>query len=533
MMVGLVCLVMLLIQISSSLPYSAIDGGLYTQDIILETALRQLQLIALFLLIAVTTRQRFLSHALSLFMLILISYVHQLRFISPWLLYSSLPRPTIYSELIGYGSLKGWRLVISLQWSIIALVLVILSIKIWRGGTNLGKGQAFLHLVRSKITIRSLLSGLMVYGLVISLLISQSPYLRFFEHSSTTLSIKLASQQAQLISQDGHTIIIDAQYYHNYQVHTIMNRAIVALHLGERLFGPYPYHRLVLEEIPKGLPTPVENRPGHIRLSEDQGWLACPDTTQLDYLDYLLTREIVKQWWHQRPYVANDGQPMFEYSLPEYLALQAVKTRYGSNRLAERLAQRATNVNRWRSNARTPEPALTQTTNQTVIAQDQAALVFSRIGESWGDSCLQTCISQYYRQSVGKPLSASAFVNTMNRRLPDSLAYLTDYLTHRFQFSYEISSLGQLLDELLVTIIAKKFDQNEQGQAFEVNANDWIPIVLTDDEGHQLYRKLVRPRSGSLPPPLRLPMIKGASQLIIDPLCVWMPTNQHRHRKRF
>ncbi|GAB3794692.1 hypothetical protein GCM10028819_09220 [Spirosoma humi] len=532
LIVGFVSLVMVLIQITSSLPLSAIDWELYAQDMLLETGGRQLQLIALFLLISVLTRQRFLGHALSFLGLILLSYAQQRRIVSPWLLYSSLPTPAVYSELIGYGPLSRLRLLISLQWSLLALLLVATSTLVWTRATQPGKDRrrVFWTLPRLRVVLWIILGILLSYGLLGTLQIDHVPYLPVVEPMVGS-SKPAASRHARVSSQDGHLIQIDIRYHHPYQVNALVNRIIVALQQGEHLFGPYPYSQLRVEEVPKGRQADVENRPGCIRLAENQGWLAGPDSTQLDYLDYLLTREVIRQWWQRRVCAPTAGSSLFTHSLPEYLALQAVKMRYGSDRLAKRLAQRAARVSAWRGSNRTQEPALTQTTNQTVIAQDQAAVVFTQIGEVWGDSALQTCIGQYYRQSAGRPLTTSAFVHFIEGQLPDSLAYLTSYLTHRFRFDLRIGQIGRLPDELVVTLLLQKFDQNRQGQLIAVNPFDWVPIVLTDDKGRQLYRELIRPGPDS--PPFRLPLVKGATQVVIDPLRVWMTANQSPHSKRF
>lgn len=207
----------------------------------------------------------------------------------------------------------------------------------------------------------------------------------------------------------GKPIVIKVKYQHTYQVPHMVLSTQAALRKGETLFGAYPYSSIQICEVPI-TQSGILSTPGNISIPEKQGWLADnKQPAELDYIDYLISREVFKQWLVHRLSPAHQpGDGFVRQSLADYLALQTVARKYGSERLKQRLAQRTRLYVSSRNRYREPEGLVLQSSGNDALERGRAALALSSIGQVWGDAPLSLTISQFYKKSIYKSTKATA-----------------------------------------------------------------------------------------------------------------------------
>lgn len=327
------------------------------------------------------------------------------------------------------------------------------------------------------------------------------------------------------------TVGLVVRAYHPETV-SLWQRAISdALQRGTDIFGAYPYPALTVTEVPSTTES-TRSTPSEIRLTEAEGWTAdarLPE--QLDYLYYVATREVLKQWTNPR---CAPGAGLVENSLVEYLALQAMKDRFGVDRLRERLAQRFARYERQRGVAASFEPTLAQSKGSLYVERDRAALVFNSIGQLWGDKPLSLSIGQFVRQggSADQPasLTSAAFVQHLTKALPDSIWFLASYLTERPFFDAFIANVHRTGDAIVIRVDCQKWDDDGYGALKPKLLADAMPLVVLDGSGREIYRKMVWPTI-QLRDPFWIPDLPNARTIVLDPLGAWPDVQRSNNRK--
>ena len=515
-----------------------IDWSLYALDLGLGAFLGYAWLIALAFVVAVLVNHRLASHVVSVVMLMVLMLAPRFGYESAgrWL-YGWLPGTDAYSELAGYGAFASARWAFACVWLTVTGVFITLAL--W--GYNRGVVVDFSARVRQlkaqfSWKYASLSGSLFVLCIAGQLLISQHDYdkpatlLTQTKQSWATAEPLALQSKSSVIAIDNRTIALTIRYKHPETVALWQQAVSDALRRGTTLFGTYPYDHLTLTEAPSSTET-TRSLPGHIRLTETEGWTAdTREPKQLDYLVYVATREVLKQWTNRH---TAPGAGLVENSLVEYLALQVVKERFGLDRLRDRLAQRNKTYDQQRRLAADFEPTLALSSGQTYVERDRAAMVFSSIGEVWGDKPLSLSIGQFFSQknSTGKPtsLTSAAFVQHLTNALPDSIRFLTTYLTERPVFDASIESVYRAGDAIIVKMNNQKWADDGLGTLTAQLPADAMPLVVLDGSGREIYRKLVWPTSQNLP--LWLPELPTARTVVLDPLGAWPDVFRFNNRR--
>ncbi|GAB3895443.1 gluzincin family metallopeptidase [Spirosoma agri] len=333
-------------------------------------------------------------------------------------------------------------------------------------------------------------------------------------------------------SVSGEVIRVQIKYHHPYQVRQLRNAVQFAIHKGERLFGHYPYPSLEILEVPTGS-APIWSKPGQIAISEKQGWTAdYRQPEKLDHIDYLVSREVFRQWLVHRIQPSHQpGEGFVRQSLADYLALDIISRQYGTDRLTQRLLQRKALYVRNRNRIHKPEVPVLKSTGNDALEYGRAALALNSIGQIWGSKPLSLTIAQFYRQAVQKPGSAtaSAFANTLANNLPDSLHYLTTYLSDQLWFDFKVGRIAALPDRMTISVFATKWRENTDGQRHYIPINDFVPLVVVDEQGREIYRQLAHPNPDK--PEVSLPALPTARAVLIDPLGAWPELSRHDNNK--
>ncbi len=514
---GILFLTGVCVQLSHNFP--DIDWHRYASDLLGDSFPRYCQLICLGACVSSLVNDRLRSHLVNLLLFGLFVFMN-VRYASDsgWFSYSFLPGSTTYSDLTGYGSATPLRLPVQLLWWAVAMLLLTGVLITWNRGVDAAISQRstlWLTRVNSSYCLPLVIGAVSAIGLAIWHIyhIQHEPLFRPVAHYKT--------HHVHLTSPTGHRLGLHIQYHHPYQIQHMVQATIAALNKGEQLFGPYPFRDLSITEYPAPQP-PTRSAPGRIWLSEQHGWIADnQQPAQTDYIDYVLAKEIFRQWLDHRLQPANTaGSGFIQTGLPEYLALQRVRDQYGDDRLRDRLAQRAITYTRNRRAQHTVENCPVLSIDDATDRYRTPALLAS-IGQIWGDKPLSYTISQFYRATVNKPGSATAvgFAQMLASQLPDSLAYLQTYLTDRLEFDLKIGDVTRFADGLQVRIRPLKWRVDPSQKRLPVPATDYLPLVLLDADDKTIYRRLVRLETDQSV--IVLPALANARKVTLDPIGIW------------
>ena len=524
----------LAVQVASGFPVADIDWRLYAIDLVVDGWWPMVQFVALGAMVSVLLNNRIAGHLVSVSLFVALWVVNQGVAGNAGWLFGFLPGNRSYSDLVGYGAAGALWPGVSLVWWGVAGLLVVLALLGWQRGVPATVTHRFQEAKR-RFSGRYALAGGVLGALILTgIAWKQQSALNVTESIPTPETVSLQTNTTVFRSASGQTIPVSVVYHHRYQASAFLSATVAALQTGEKLFGPYPFPALRVQEIPQTTGAVVASEPGRISLPETEGWTANPNQPdELDYLDYLATREVLNQWLvHGLKPADGPGAGFLKTSLAEYLALQTVQARYGPDRLRQRLARCSDRYTKGRAQFYGPELTLLQAENQAFVSRDRAALVLTSIGQVWGDSVLSRCIGQFYRVARQKS-TARDFQHHLNRQLPDSLRYLADYLTHRYRFGFHIGRISRQPSDIALEIYPEKTDDDAPGNRTDVLPNDLVPVVLLDGNGHEVYRTLVRPASGPLQPAFRLPLVPGAQEAVVDPLGAWVGATSRDRRKMF
>lgn len=157
--------------------------------------------------------------------------------------------------------------------------------------------------------------------------------------------------------------------------------------------------------------------------------------------------------------------------------------------------------------------------------------MLNSVAEVWGDAPLSLTIGQFYRQAVQQPGSATAvaFARQMQHNLPDSLRYLTTYLSQPLWFDFQIGRVANLPNGLTVEILAKKWRESKPGHRQELPINDYVPLAVLNEASQIIYRTLIHPDPSK--PDVHLPTLPDARSVVVNPLGAWPETNRRNNRK--
>lgn len=510
--------------------FEDIDWLRYGSDLLVDGWLRYVQLTALGAFVSALTGHRFVGHVVASLVFLALSVAYSFAPAAAQLsLYSFLPGSATFSDLTGYGSSETTRPVVHLMWWGLAGLFVSLALLVQQRGVATGLSDRFAIWYDrfNPAYVLSLLAFCCLFGVGAWVTIQRS--------GTPSQSAAVAPYHIQTVlvaSETRRPVRVSIQYHHRYQVQHIARAVQQAIQVGEGLFGPFPYPSLRVVEMPKNQPT--QSQPGQLLIAENQGWTADPQQPDLlDYIDYLITRETFNQWLVHRLKPARQlGDGFLRYSLAEYAALQVVRRTYGPERLSQRLAQRAGVYYRFYNRSRHPAPPLLQSQNNPVIERNRGSLVLTSIGQVWGDAPLSLTIGQFYRQAIAQPTSATAvgFARQLSRRLPDSLRYLTTYLREPLWFDFRLGRVANLVNGLTVELIASKWRETQPGFRQPIPINDYVPLVVLNSVGREIYRTLAHPDPDK--PEIQLPALPDAHTVVVDPLGAWPERNKRNNRKQ-
>ena len=502
-----------------------LDWSLYANDLLLDGWLRYVQLLSLTFFIQVLITNRLAGKLTSAVVFLVLLVFDKTGINGSWLLvFSSLPNSWLYSELTGYGRVESVRVVYAMMWTLGAVGLLSLTLKLGQRGVIVPI-QTIGRRWRA-----GLQPGYMVWlGAVFAGVFISQIYLRFPDKqiNSEGNDVPIAYRQiTQTVSVSGKPVTVRYRYVHDQNLARM--RAVVAhaLTQGTAWLGTFPTQELTISEVPFNQPSGKPS-PTRIDLGERDGWLTdTRQTADASAFDLGITQAIVRHW--VQGVSANNS--FITITLSDYLALRIVQQKRGDDWLTTQLAklQRAYRAGRGQSNA--PEPTLLQTNLLRYVSEARGPLSLTCIGEVWGHDRLCRQVGRFVQNGGQK--TAGKYVADLTKALPDSLTYLTMYLSQRPLFDFRIGQLGQYPDRLGVKIVARKYVADSLGNLQEQLLNDYLPIVLLDKDGRVIYRRLIVANTDGLSDALDwLPFFSNAVSVQIDPLGTWPEVNKRDNVK--
>ncbi|HEX9958951.1 MAG TPA: hypothetical protein VGA96_16900, partial [Fibrella sp.] len=496
-----------------------IDWRLYATDLLADGLLRYAQLIALAFLIQTMIPNRLLGQLASATVFILFLVIDQTGLQGSWLfVYSSLPHSWDYSELTGYGSQSDLRWVYSAMWSMIALLFLLIATGINQRGVVVPLqiiGQRWSHSMRPGYLVW--LTAVTI-GVFISQLYLRSPTNQPEQNEVAAYQAVVTYRQTtQFISAGNQTITVHYHYVHAQNLNQIQAIVKHTLIQGTNWLGTFPKAELTITEVPFYKPTNSASST-RIELSERDGWLTNtngPDNS--GQLDITLARTLLRHWiGQQRQFVAR--------SLSDYLALRIVQQQRGDDWLITELA-------RLQRTCRQEESRRNVSGKRAGLQALRSTLSLSCMGEVWGHELLCQQIGQYVQ--TAKKEAGISFDQILMKNLPDSLTYLATYLHQTPGFDLRIGRIGQYPDRISVDIQARKYTADLAGIPHEQLLNDYIPVVLLNEQEQVVHRQLVRVGTEGRSDKVNwLPAPLDAVAVVVDPLGTWLEQNKRDNRKQ-
>lgn len=220
---------------------------------------------------------------------------------------------------------------------------------------------------------------------------------------------------------------------HTYNLDRMMNSLKQSLDYYGDAFTAYQHRQARIIEFPKRYGTFAQSFANTIPFSEGIGFIADVDDEDPDAVDYpfsVTAHELAHQWWAHQVIGANaQGSTLLSESLSEYSSLMVLQETYGKGQMRKFLKEALDSYLSGRSGEQIGERPLMYNENQQYIHYNKGSLVLYALSDFWGEENLNNVIKDFAEkyQFAGPPYPTGPdFVEMIDEKVPDSLAYLVD-----------------------------------------------------------------------------------------------------------
>ncbi|MGV8139080.1 MAG: hypothetical protein AB2L20_28105 [Mangrovibacterium sp.] len=225
-------------------------------------------------------------------------------------------------------------------------------------------------------------------------------------------------------------------YYHpahSWNISAIANATVNAQAYLKPILGQYPYPSLQITEIPY-YNNEFYTSHSLIAIPEKHGWTAdLKRKNDEAYIEYIMVREIARQLIGQKVKVANvQGAGIFQYSLPDYYAIQYVRQKYGEQAYQDLLQRKISDYKKEQGSEANEEPALVNTDGAEYVEKDKGPVVFCLLHDVTGGDLLTFAINDFLERYVqsGEPVTGRELIDYLKSKFPaqfqDDLTYYTE-----------------------------------------------------------------------------------------------------------
>ena len=227
---------------------------------------------------------------------------------------------------------------------------------------------------------------------------------------------------------------VDVEIYylpeHAFNVDRMVDAVQSSLTYYTREFGPYPHSYARIIEFPR-YASFAQAFPGTMPASEGIGFIAdLKDSTDVDYLFFVVSHEMAHQWWAHRVIGANvQGGTMLSETFSQYSALMVGKQRYGADMMRKVVKYERDRYLRGRGSETRAERPLTRVEDQGYIHYRKGAVVLYALQDYIGEDSINAALRDFHDEFAGQgpPYPTTHdFLRHLRPRIPDSLSYVVD-----------------------------------------------------------------------------------------------------------
>ncbi|PZX54977.1 ABC transporter permease/M1 family aminopeptidase [Algoriphagus chordae] len=318
-------------------------------------------------------------------------------------------------------------------------------------------------------------------------------YFHFKSDQKILPTIAYFSSSYQIKKQDFKGLSIEQYYFpaHSYNIDSIASSIVATLDYCEKNFGAYPFNQIRIAEIPSHWNFGGFAHPGVISMVEDRLYLT--DIRNPDDFNLVAKRtihEVAHQWWgHILAPKVVEGASIFIEGLAKYTEAVVMEKLYGK----KAIYQLSENANRTyftgRAWATEPESPIYLVSGQGFISYGKNYTVMLALRDLIGEDRLNQAlrnITDRFRNDVEFSATSSDFLEEIYRLTPSKFHDLIDDWFRRV-ITYDLAVANvshRELDngkfEIKMTLKAKRFETQANGEANQININEPIQIGVFD-----------------------------------------------------
>ncbi len=193
------------------------------------------------------------------------------------------------------------------------------------------------------------------------------------------------------------------------------------LQFVEKNLGELPYKEINIAEIPY-YGAPFYTNSNLILISEKEGWRA--DTSlkkEESYLYFSVITQLIKQQLLSNIGFANvQGAEMLNTALPQAIALQMIKQKFGEEIVSDYLTQKKNTYEKGRGNEANTEPPLIFADGSSYLEENKGTYELYALSNRIGFDIFNTIIKDYIRHNTGSLIVFKNLYLQMYNAVPES-----------------------------------------------------------------------------------------------------------------
>ncbi|HEX3129837.1 MAG TPA: M1 family aminopeptidase [Thermoanaerobaculia bacterium] len=356
---------------------------------------------------------------------------------------------------------------------------------------------------------------------------------RRYVHSGTdtpTSFVPTAFSAKYAVAEDRwHDVALQIFHHpaHRYNVDRMLAGMKGALDYYTKVFGPYPYHRLRVVEVP---PYSINGRAMMTAIVfSEQNFITRTDGGRVDHTFFGTAHEIAHSWWGGQVRGAHvRGRDFLSETLSNYSAMMVTEKILGPEQ-----ARRVYDFQMDRYLSRRAElerdVPLIEVEEHPPIAYGKGAVAMYTLREQIGEEAVNGALRRFlekHRNGVPPYPTSLDLLAELRAVTPSSMRYLlTDLFETITLWDVEtrravVARTGRGQYEVTLDIVAKKVRADSVGRETETPMNDFVDIGVFapgtgDGLGAPLYLKRHRIRSGKQT--IRVTVAREPARAGIDP----------------
>ncbi len=310
------------------------------------------------------------------------------------------------------------------------------------------------------------------------------------------------SARYAVMSDRWHDVNLAIYYQpgHQFDLDRMMNGMKAALDYCSTNFSPFQFRQLRIVEFPR-YGDFAESFPNTIPFSESIGFITYVDPNKVDAINlplFVTAHETAHQWWgHQVLSSNNEGATAIVETLAQYSALEVMKHTYGPESMRKFLRYQLDGYLRGRAQERDEEkPLLRVEPLQGYIHYNKGGQVMYALADYIGEDRVNQALAKLVKDWAfkGPPYPSELdLVNDLKAVTPAEFQYVyedwfeTITLFDNRAVSATYFSLADGKYQVHLTVDAKKYRADGNGQEHLIPLHDFIDIGVLDSDGKFLY----------------------------------------------